>query len=79
MVDFGKRKTIINKLLFAFKPKRNADIVAYAEKIIDDYTGVSSIAARKKARRKRKLISLLRIFSLFALPATLWCFFKIFF
>lgn len=79
MVDFGKRKTIINKLLFAFKPKKNADIVAYAEKIIDDYTGVSSIQARKKAQRKKKLATFLRIFSLFAFPAALWCFFKIFF
>lgn len=79
MVDFGKRKTIIDKLLFAFKPKKNADIVAYAEKIIDDYTGITTIRSRNKARLRKKRATFLHILSLFAFPAILWFFFKIFF
>lgn len=52
MVDSGRKKTFIDKLLFVLKPKKTrSDIVDYAEKIIDDYTGCT--AGRKRRREKR--------------------------
>lgn len=79
MVDSGKKKTLINKLLFAFKPKRSTDIVAYADKIIDDYTGITDMRLRKIKHRKKKISLVLKILSAMAFPCILWCFFKIFF
>ena len=79
MVDSGKKKTFIGKLLFVFKPKRSTDIVAYAEKIIDDYTGVTDMRLRAAKRRKKKLSLIFKSLLLFSLPCIIWCFFKIFF
>ena len=54
MVDSGKKKTFIDKLLIALKPrKRRTDIVDYAEKIIDDYTGATMVRIRQRERRAK--------------------------
>ena len=79
MVDSGKKKTLINRLIFAFKPRRTTDIVAYAEKIIDDYTGITDMRLRKQKHRRKKLSLALKILSAMAFPCIIWCFFKIFF
>ncbi len=55
-VDNGKRKTFINKLLYVFKPKPSWDIVACAEKIIDDYTGLTTLRSRRRERRLRNVL-----------------------
>ena len=55
MVDYGKNKKILTRLLFAFKSKKSADIVSYAEKIIDDYTGLSTLRSHKIQHRKKRL------------------------
>ena len=78
MVEYGKKKTLINRLLFVLKPKRNSDIVTYADKIIDDYTGLSALRLRRKERRRKKILSVAPLFITSAL-IIFWCFFKIFF
>lgn len=53
MVDSGRKKTFIDKLLFVLKPKKSrADIVDYAEKIIDDYTGRTAVRKRQRQHRQ---------------------------
>ena len=55
MVDYGKNKKILTRLFFAFKSKKSTDIVSYAEKIIDDYTGLSALRSHRLQRRKKRL------------------------
>lgn len=78
-VDDRKKKTFINRLIFAFKPKRPADIVAYADKIIDDYTGLTALRYRRKEKRLRKISIITLTASSVVLLCILWCAFKIFF
>lgn len=78
-VDDRKKNTFINKLLFAFKPKRSTDIVAYADKIIDDYTGLTMLRNRRRDRRLKKAAIAVFSISSLACIGILWCTFKIFF
>jgi len=78
MVDSGRKKTFIDKLLFAFKPKKcRTDIVEYAEKILDDYTGMTSLRIRRKARQRKTAIitSITLAITIFILCCTLKIFF----
>ncbi len=78
-VDDRKKKTLITRLLFAFKSKRTTDIVAYADKIIDDYTGLTTLRSRRRDRRLKKAAMIVSTTSAVACIGILWCAFKIFF
>lgn len=79
-VDDRKKKTLINRLLFVFsRPKRSADIVAYADKIIDDYTGLTTLRLRRRDRRLRKAALIISTASAVACIGIICCAFKIFF
>lgn len=78
-VDDRKKNTFINKLLFVFRPKRSTDIVAYADKIIDDYTGLTLLRTRRRDRRLKKLSIAVYTASIVVCIGILWCTFKIFF
>ena len=78
-VETHKKKTIIKKLFFAFRQKKQTDIVEYAEKIIDDYTGITSIRERQRHRRIKKLSFIAVSLSTIAFSLILWCILKIFF
>lgn len=78
-VDTQKKKTLINRLLFAFRPKKQTDIVEYAEKIIDDYTGITAIRERRKKRRMKRLSLMAISVSAIAFTFIMWCILKIFF
>ena len=80
MVDSGKKKTFIDKLLIALKPRRNrTDIVDYAEKIIDDYTGVTMLRIRRQERAAKKNRAIVLWFLLSVSVVILWYTLKIFF
>ncbi len=78
-VDDRKKNTFINKLLFVFKPKRSNDIVTYAEKIIDDYSGLTLLKMRRRDRRLKKLAIITFSISTAVCVGILWFTFKIFF
>ena len=78
-VETRKKKTIITKLLFAFRPKRQTNIVEYAEKIIDDYTGVTAIREKRRKRRMKRISFVAVSTSAIAFTFILWCILKIFF
>lgn len=78
-VDDRKKNTFINKLLFVFKPKRSTDIVEYADKIIDDYTGLTLLRNRRRDRRLKKVMIAIFSVSTVVCIGILWCTFKIFF
>lgn len=78
-VDDRKKKTLIDRLMFVFRPKRSADIVAYAEKIIDDYTGLTTLRIRRRDRRLRKAALIISTASAVACIGIICCAFKIFF
>ncbi len=78
-VDDRKKNTFINKLLFVFKPKRSTDIVEYADKIIDDYTGLTLLRTRRRDKRLKKAMIAVFSISTVACIGILWCTFKIFF
>ena len=78
-VDDRKKKTFINRILFVFKPKRTDDIVAYADKIIDDYTGLTALRSRRREKRMKKVFVITMSASMAVFLCILWCAFKIFF
>ncbi len=78
-VDDRKKKTFIDKLLFVFKPRRSADIVTYADRIIDDYTGLTALRIRRRDRRLRRAAVIASLVSCVAFLGILCCILKIFF
>ena len=64
MVDSGGKKTFIDKLLFALKPKKSrTDIVEYAEKIIDNYTGITAERMRRRDGIRKAAASVISLIS----------------
>lgn len=78
-IETRKKKTIITRLLFAFKPKKQTDIVEYADKIIDEYTGITAIRERRRKRQMQRFSFLAIFASTVIFSFILWYILKIFF